>query len=109
MTSLVGLGDQKRGKEKAEVDQDTVGFGDAELNRPGPERRECGEKRQPCDQSRRPIERTSKRRPAHSAKGEHADEEQPDRKTGDVALAQDEAPTREGEAQDQSQRTYQRR
>ncbi|HEX6781975.1 MAG TPA: hypothetical protein VF125_08085 [Solirubrobacterales bacterium] len=41
LAPLLGLGDQECGKEEREVDQDPVCFGDAELNRTGPERREC--------------------------------------------------------------------
>ena len=43
------------------------------------------------------------------AEDEHSHQQQPYREAGDMPLVQDEAPSCEGEAKDQSQRTYQRR
>ena len=58
LAPLVGLGDKECGKEEAEVDQDPIRLGDAQLNRSRPERRDCRKKRQPQDQPTRPIERS---------------------------------------------------
>ncbi|HYQ77584.1 MAG TPA: hypothetical protein VEP91_00555 [Solirubrobacterales bacterium] len=38
LAPLVGLGDEECGKEDAEVDENAVALGDAQLNRPRPKR-----------------------------------------------------------------------
>ena len=63
LAPLVGLGDEECGKEETEVDQNAVGLDHAQLDRPRPEGRECGEKRQAQNQPTRPVERPAERRP----------------------------------------------
>ncbi|HEU4463322.1 MAG TPA: hypothetical protein VFR75_12100 [Solirubrobacterales bacterium] len=109
MAPLLGLGDEECGKEKAEIDQNSVCFGDAQLNRPGPERRECREKRQSCDQSRGPVEGAAECRSSSGAQRQQHHNDSPNREPSDMTLAQHKATAGQPQAEDQGKRTYQRR
>ncbi|HEX4730929.1 MAG TPA: hypothetical protein VH299_06645 [Solirubrobacterales bacterium] len=109
LAPLVGLGKEERGKEDTEVHQDAVRLGNAQLDRTGPERRECRPNCQTQDQTGGPIERPRQDRPACNTKHEQADDHQPDDQSGDVTIAQFIAASGQRQATDQSDWTEERR
>lgn len=109
LAPLVGLGYEERGKEDTEVHQDAVRLGNAQLDRTGPERRECRPNCQTQDQPGGPIEGPRQDRPACNTKHKEADDDQPDDQSGNVAIAQFVAASGKRQTADQGDWTEKRR
>ena len=93
LAPFVGLGDEESGKEEAEIDENPVRLDHAQLDRPRPEGRKCGQKRQ-APRSDPPPSRTACRACAGDAgpKARQADHHQPDGQARDVAVVTSKPP-----------------
>ncbi len=99
LAPFVGLGDEERGKEEPEVDQNAVRLDHAELDRPRPKGRNCRQKRQTDDQSACPVQRPLQLRGGACAKHEQGNDDQPHGQPGYVTAAHVEAASGEGQRQ----------